>query len=108
MEKEKKFDLNQKYKNFENAIKRLEEIVSKLESEEVSLEEALSLFEEGMDLVNYCDRKLEEVKHKVEIVIRTKTGHTVEPFNEERLNEIRNKLSEKKSEEDEIDDDLPF
>ncbi|MFQ3675371.1 MAG: exodeoxyribonuclease VII small subunit, partial [Endomicrobiia bacterium] len=58
-------------------------IVEKLESEEVSLEEAISLFEEGQNLINFCNKKLEEVKHKVEIVLKTNTGFNVKPFLEE-------------------------
>ncbi|MGI6377733.1 exodeoxyribonuclease VII small subunit [bacterium] len=49
---------------FEEAIKRLEQIVSSLESGEVALDEALKLFQEGVGLVKACDEKLKKVEEK--------------------------------------------
>ncbi len=88
--------------SFEQALKRLEEIVNKLETEEVPLEESLSLFEEGMELVDFCEKKLEEVKYKVEVVIRTKTGHIVEQFDEKSLEKLKklNELNETEEEDE--------
>ena len=85
MEKDKKnkLSVNQKEQSFEDALERLEYIVEKLEAEEVSLEETISLFDEGRNLINFCNKKLEEVKHKVEIVLKTKTGFDIKPFSEE-------------------------
>lgn len=90
---------------FEEALKRLEEIVSKLETSEIPLEETLNLFQEGMELVNFCNQKLEEVKHKVEMVIRTKDGFVLKPF-EENKNEKVDRDSEyifESEDEDEIE-----
>ena len=78
-----KLSVNQKEQSFEDALERLEYIVEKLEAEEVSLEETISLFDEGRNLINFCNKKLEEVKHKVEIVLKTKTGFDIKPFSEE-------------------------
>ncbi|MCX7910170.1 MAG: exodeoxyribonuclease VII small subunit [Endomicrobia bacterium] len=97
---------NKKRYTFEEALKRLEEIVSKLETSEVPLEETISLFEEGMELVKFCNQKLEEVKHKVEMVVRTKNGFTLKPF-VEKSNDIIEK-EEKEDEEEDIDEELPF
>jgi exodeoxyribonuclease VII small subunit len=89
MEKDKKnkFSSGQKQQSFEDALQRLEDIVNKLESEEVPLEETISLFEEGQELINFCNKKLEEVKHKVEIVLKTKNGFDIKPFSEEENDE---------------------
>ncbi|MEN3013958.1 MAG: exodeoxyribonuclease VII small subunit [Endomicrobiia bacterium] len=105
MEKNRK----EKY-NFEEALKRLEEIVTKLETSDVPLEETINLFQEGMELVNFCNQKLEEVKHKVEIVIRTKEGFTLKPFLDKKDEELNNKNFNFKNKEDEedTDDELPF
>ncbi|MCS7230963.1 MAG: exodeoxyribonuclease VII small subunit [Elusimicrobiota bacterium] len=101
MEKNKK----EKY-TFEEALKRLEEIVSKLETSEVPLEETINLFEEGMELVKFCNQKLEEVKHKVEMVVKTKDGFTLKPFVEKPNDTVE---KEKKDEEEDIDEEeLPF
>lgn len=50
---------------YEQAISRLEEIVSILEKNEVSLDEALELFEEGTKLTSFCADKLKNVKAKI-------------------------------------------
>ena len=51
--------------SYEEATARLEEIVSALEKNEVSLDEALKLFEEGTALVAFCSQKLNEAKIKI-------------------------------------------
>jgi exodeoxyribonuclease VII small subunit len=61
----------QKKHNFENALKRLEEIIQKLESGELSLDESLKLFEEGIELSRLCTKKLSETESKVEKLIKS-------------------------------------
>jgi len=56
--------------NFESALKRLEEIVQKLEGAELSLDESLKLFEEGIELSRFCTKKLSETEAKVERLIK--------------------------------------
>lgn len=51
--------------NFEEAMRRLEEIVDRLESGELSLEESLALFEEGMKLTQHCSSQLEQARLRV-------------------------------------------
>lgn len=51
--------------NYEKAIKRLEEIVSLLDTNEASLEESMKLFEEGTKLSSYCNKTLTEAKQKI-------------------------------------------
>ena len=50
---------------YEKAIERLDEIVSILEKNEVSLDESLALFEEGTKLTAFCTKKLNEAKAKI-------------------------------------------
>jgi exodeoxyribonuclease VII small subunit len=50
---------------FEDQLAKLEEIVARLEDESVGLEEALGLFENGMDLARRCRARLEEVEQRV-------------------------------------------
>jgi exodeoxyribonuclease VII small subunit len=50
---------------FEDQLAQLESIVSRLEDESVGLEEALGLFENGMDLAKKCRERLEEVETRV-------------------------------------------
>lgn len=50
---------------YEQAISRLEEIVAKLEDSDISLDDALSLYEEGTALTSFCNKKLCEAKQKI-------------------------------------------
>ena len=50
---------------YEAAAKRLDEIVSLLEKNDISLDEALQLFEEGTKLTRFCSAKLNEAKIKI-------------------------------------------
>jgi exodeoxyribonuclease VII small subunit len=59
---------------FEAAIEDLEQVVERLESGDLSLEDALAAFEKGVGLVRYCNQKLSEVEKKVELLIKDKEG----------------------------------
>ncbi len=50
---------------YENAVKRLEEIIEKLENNEIPLEDSISLFQEGIQLSQYCDNKLKTIQSQV-------------------------------------------
>jgi len=50
---------------FEDQLENLEKIVARLEDESVGLEEALGLFEGGMELARRCRARLEEVEQRV-------------------------------------------
>ena len=70
--------------DFETALKRLEEIVRKLENGELSLDTALELFEEGIKLSRFCHSKLEQAERRVEIVLKNSSGQPrVAPFEAE-------------------------
>lgn len=62
----------------EDAMKRLGEIVKALEQNEVSLEDSLKAFEEGVTLVRSCHNKLNEVEKKIEILTRVSADGTIE------------------------------
>jgi exodeoxyribonuclease VII small subunit len=54
-----------KKQSFEESMARLEEIVSRLERGETSLDESLLLFEEGMKLASACGKKLDQAEQAV-------------------------------------------
>jgi len=60
---------------FETNMKRLEEIVTKMESGELSLEESLKLFEEGIKLSRMLNKRLEEAERKVEMLVKDEAGN---------------------------------
>ncbi len=70
---------------FEEALKRLEEIVNELENYELELERSIELFEEGMRLVRICEKMLDEAQEKVEILIREGEEFKTEPFGEDEF-----------------------
>lgn len=55
---------------YEVALKRLEEIVRLLEEAEISLEESLALFQEGITLSRYCRDKLAEIEYRVDYLLK--------------------------------------
>jgi len=59
---------------FEDALNKLEKIVSQLEQGEISLEESLKLFEEGIRLSRLCNQKLDEAEKRVEILLKGEGG----------------------------------
>jgi exodeoxyribonuclease VII small subunit len=59
---------------FEDALNKLEKIVSKLEEGDLPLDESLKLFEEGIRLSRFCNQKLDEAEKKVEILSKGKDG----------------------------------
>lgn len=67
-----------KKKNFEESMKRLEEIVALLEKGEAPLEESLALFEEGTGLVNACAKLLDQAEQKVVKLSKGPDGAPVE------------------------------
>ena len=50
---------------YEKAITRLEDIIEKLEDNQISLEESIELFQEGITLSQYCDTKLKNIQKRV-------------------------------------------
>ena len=64
--------------NFEASMKRLDEISTSLEKENVSLEDALALYEEGVKLVRKCNEQLENAERKVKALRLTPDGELVE------------------------------
>ena len=55
-------------KTFEEAIKRLETITQSMQNSEMPLEEALAAYQEGNELVKYCQTKLAEVEQKLQVL----------------------------------------
>jgi exodeoxyribonuclease VII small subunit len=53
---------------FEDALKKLENVVEKLENEENDLDEILNLYREGADLAEYCHNKIVNVENEIEII----------------------------------------
>jgi exodeoxyribonuclease VII small subunit len=59
---------------FEKALEKLEKIVEDLESGDISLDEALKKYEEGVELSRACQKKLQQAEKKIEILTRGLDG----------------------------------
>jgi len=69
---------------FEKSLARLEEVVKRLEGTDLSLDEAMKLFEEGVKLSRECQKQLEEAEGRVEILLKKADGKiAAEPFQPE-------------------------
>ncbi|MDO4997841.1 MAG: exodeoxyribonuclease VII small subunit [Neisseria sp.] len=55
-------------KSFEEALKRLETLTQAMQSSEMPLEDALAAYQEGNELVRYCQEKLAQVEQKLQIL----------------------------------------
>ena len=67
-----------KKQTFEGAMARIEEISALLEQGETSIEEALSLYEEGAKLLKYCSGVLEKAEQKVSLIRKDSEGNPQE------------------------------
>lgn len=63
-----------KPKKFEEELKDLEEIVGKIDSGELTLEDSIGAFERGVALVRSLNQKLDEIEKKVEVLSRNHQG----------------------------------
>lgn len=63
--------------NFEESMVKLENIVKQLEKNEVSLEESLKLFEEGIRLSQVCQKLLEDADRRVSVLLENEAGQKV-------------------------------
>ncbi len=66
--------------NFENALQRLEEISELLESDKTPLEDSIKLFEEGIQLKEFCEEKLKSAKLKINKIIKKNKELSTEEF----------------------------
>ena len=70
--------------SFEKDLKRLEDIVAKMEEGDIPLDESMKLFEEGVKLSRLCSERLDKAEKKVEIITADKNGNiSARPFEAE-------------------------
>ncbi|MEK7727681.1 MAG: exodeoxyribonuclease VII small subunit [candidate division KSB1 bacterium] len=71
--------------SFEEAMQRLDLIVKQLETGQVSLEESIRVFEEGVELYRFCSSRLQEVETKIERLVKTEQGFQLELLDEAEI-----------------------
>ena len=67
-------------KTFESALARLEEITEEMEAGDLSLDNSLKKFDEGVKLADFCNGKLTEARAKVELLLDKNGKLETEPF----------------------------
>lgn len=65
---------------FEDALGKLEDIVRRMEAGDMTLEESLKAFEEGIKLARLCSRKLDEAERRVEMLLKQEEDLVIKPF----------------------------
>lgn len=95
-------------KNFETSLLELEKIVRELEQGDLSLEESLKLFEDGVKLSRECQVRLNEAERRIEILLKDENGNpSLQTIEKEHLTETRPNIKKRiKFEDDE--DESPF
>ncbi len=96
-------------KSFETSLKELEKIVRGLEEGELSLEESLKLFEDGVRLSRECQERLNQAERRIEVLLTDSDGNpalqAIEPadLREEKQPKIKRRIVF-----DNDDDESPF
>ncbi|MGV8078489.1 MAG: exodeoxyribonuclease VII small subunit [Syntrophales bacterium] len=65
---------------FEESIEKLEQIVRRMEAGEMTLDESLKAFEEGIRLVRLCNARLDDAERRVELLLREGDQLTMKPL----------------------------
>lgn len=68
---------------FENALEQLEKLVDSMEQGDMSLDDSLKAFEEGIKLTRQCQKSLDEAEQKVKILLQNTAEAELEPFSDE-------------------------
>ena len=68
---------------FEEGLRKLENIVNTLDEGQVSLDEALGLFKEGLNLTKRLSKTLDDIERKVEVLVKKDDGSIDKPFLQE-------------------------
>jgi exodeoxyribonuclease VII small subunit len=72
---------NRKPLTFEQALERLQQIVSDLEGGELSLDDSLARYEEGRELISGCYEKLQAAERRIEQLLKGEDGELeIKPF----------------------------
>ena len=74
-----------KPRDFESALKRLEEINARLEEGETPLEESIKLYTEGLEIARFCERKLAEAEKKIKIIHQQKNRVSEDDFDTDEV-----------------------
>lgn len=75
----------EKEHSFEETVRELEQVVRRLESGELSLDDSLKAFEQGVQLARSCEEKLTQAKSKVEVLVKQAGEYKLQAFSTEDM-----------------------
>ena len=93
---------------FEKAMEKLAKIVEDLESGEMTLEDALKKYEEGVKLSGACQDQLSKAEKKIEILRQDKEGMVVPSYEGEKESGLKPAIHNKQKKVEEGEDNLLF
>lgn len=100
---------NKKEQTFEASLQKLETIVSQLEEGDLSLEESLKLFEDGVKLSRECQERLNQAERRIEILIKDSDGNpTLQAIEPENLEDDLPRAKRRIVFNDDEEDETPF
>ncbi len=91
--------------NFEDAMKKLDSIVEKLEKGNIPLEEALKQFDSGVQLVRLLNKKLDDAERRIEMLLKDKNGNVIKKEMEFEDGGLRERTEDRRQRTEEIDDE---
>ena len=99
----------QKNQTFESSLGELEKIVRKLEDGDLSLEESLKLFEDGVRISRECQERLSQAERRIEILLKDEKGSPIlQEINSDTLDEPPQPKIKRRIVFDEEQDESPF
>src|SRR3982750_1504787 len=100
----------QKNQTFESSLGELEKIVRRLEDGDLSLEESLKLFEDGVRLSRECQERLNQAERRIEVLLKDEDGNpSLNVIRQEDIKDSSPKIKRRIRFEDESEDDeSPF
>jgi len=101
---------NAKQQTFEASLASLEKIVRRLEQGDLSLEESLKLFEDGVKLSRECQERLNQAERRIEVLLKDGDGNPVlhEIKKEDLSEEVRETKVKRRIVFEDDEDDTPF
>jgi exodeoxyribonuclease VII small subunit len=104
--------MSAKQQTFESSLSSLEKIVRRLEQGDLSLEESLKLFEDGVKLSRECQERLNQAERRIEVLLKDADGNpALQAIQKDDLSEETREPKIKRRivfEDDEDDEDTPF
>ena len=99
----------EKNKTFETSLMDLEKIVRELEQGDLSLEESLKLFEDGVKLSRQCQERLNQSERRIEVLLKDENGNpALQAIQPEELREERKPTIKKRITFEDDEDESPF